>query len=276
MSSSKNKNLLIIMLLLLDAILLAIVLFDNAESREVRQAEADAICQVLSMNGITVEEGVVFDISAPQPCVVFRDDEKEQELISKIIGSCSRKDLGGNIIFYESDKGQALFRGDGEVDIIFMSDFPEMDAANAKAAAKYMRKCGLTLDASTASIADSGVGSELVLTNTVDDCRVYNAKLSFTISGGQLSIISGNTVFTGQRSYSDEEVIDSTTAMMRFIEIVHDEGYICSKVKSVETGYFMSVSVSGECILTPVWRIETDTNVFHINAVSGKLETLTT
>ena len=54
--------------------------------------------------------------------------------------------------------------------------------------------------------------------------------------------------------------------------VVNEEGIICSRIDSIQAGYLQSVQVSGESLLVPVWRLETDAGVVLINAETGKLE----
>ena len=66
-----------------------------------------------------------------------------------------------------------------------------------------------------------------------------------------------------------------TSAILRFIEIINENGYICSKIIGFDSGYIMNVAVSGESVLTTVWRIETETGIYYINAENGRQETVT-
>lgn len=271
MSSSKSKNIIIIILLVLDLILMSIAIADRAQENRSRMAEEQAIRRVLELNGILVDEGVSFDIDAPRACTVERSPQAEMELTETMIGSCSVNDLGGNILHYTSQDGQALYRGDGEIGVIFSGNRPNMNLSG-KDADKFLRRGGLRLYARSEQFVDSDV----IVCCALDGYCVYNAKLSFTVSNGEITMINGTRIFNGARSYSDDVVMDSVTAMMRFLEIVRDEGYICSRITTVEAGYFLSVSVSGVSTLSPVWHIKTDTGELYINAVSGKIETITT
>ena len=53
-----------------------------------------------------------------------------------------------------------------------------------------------------------------------------------------------------------------------------EAGYVCTDILSISPGYAMSVTVSGDCILSPVWHIETDTGAYTLSAETGKLETI--
>lgn len=269
MSSSKSKNIIIIILLLLDVFLFSIVIADKIEAARVQREQEEAICRVLAMNGIELSENISLDMSAPVPCTISRDAESELSMAGKMLGKCNVNDLGGNIIHYTSGRGQAMIRGNGELSIIFSGDRPDMEV-NAKSASKLMSRYGIELSRDGAFAE----GSDITLRCTLDGYSVYNATLTFTVAGDSLSMVNGTCVFGGERSDSSENVMDSATAMMRFLEIVRDEGFICSRIDTVEAGYFLSVSVSGISTLSPVWHISTDTGELYINAVSGKIENM--
>ena len=107
-----------------------------------------------------------------------------------------------------------------------------------------------------------------------DGIPVYNARLGFDFSGDFISMVSGTLVLNRETERSTEGVMDSVSALMRFLEIVRSEGLICSRLDALTPGYLMNVTVSGESTLTPVWHIETDTGELYINALSGKTETV--
>ena len=100
---------------------------------------------------------------------------------------------------------------------------------------------------------------------------VYNAVLQFEFSDSSLSMISGTRLFDNLTKSTESSGMDSVSVLLRFIEIVRSEGFICSQINSVEPGYLMSVTRSGEAELAPVWRIETDAGALMIDAETGKV-----
>ena len=103
---------------------------------------------------------------------------------------------------------------------------------------------------------------------------VYNARLTFDFSGDNLFMVTGTMLFTKEAERSTAGVMDAVSVLMRFVEIVRSEGFICSRLDALTPGYLMSVAVSGESTLTPVWHIETDTGDLYVNALNGRTETV--
>ncbi len=274
MSTSKSKNIIIIALLILNIILLATVIFDRTETKREKNAEIAALELVMEQRGISISDEVDFDIAAPASCSIKREEKKDDKMISKLIGSFYREDMGGNVIFYSSDIGQSILRGTGEIDLIFNEDLPGVNSDYAQSVAKYMKRNGVEISKELAEVSLLSDGASVIAPCMLDGYCVYNSKLNFTISGEKLMMINGTRIFDGEVTVRNEELIDSVSAMMLFLDIVRSDGYICSIVKGLEAGYFMNVAVSGECTLRPVWRVSTDTGVIYINAVSGKAENL--
>ena len=77
------------------------------------------------------------------------------------------------------------------------------------------------------------------------------------------------------RADRQQELIDVPTVLTRFLSLVLENGHVCSSLDKLELCYNMQANAAGEATLTPVWRIETDTGEFFINAVTGLQETVT-
>ena len=272
MNTSKIKNIIIIVLLLLNIILLSVFLFDRYESANARKAEIAALTEVMEQNNITLADELDFDCYAPPACTVYRSEQNDAKLIDNLIGSFYQEDMGGNVFFYSSEKGQAILRGTGEASLIFNEDMPEMGNDRRLSISKFMSQNGIEV---YPELAEEN-GDTLVFPCVIADKCVYNSRLSFNISGDKLMMIDGFRVFDGEIEERDEQLIDSVSAIMCFLDMVRTEGYICSAVTGLDSGYFMNVAVSGVCTLRPVWRVSTDIGDVYINAVTGKAESLPT
>ena len=271
MSSSRIKNIIIIVLALLDIVLLAVWAADSAESASMRKAEIDALVEVLADKGIAVGDEVDLSLEAPRAVTVLRSDSNDNKLVKSLIDYSYREDMGGNVVFYSSSKGQASLRGTGEMVLIYDSDMPEFSGDVADGLARYMARKGLELSANNSQSANDD-GNLIIIPCAYEGVCVYNSRLSFSFSGDKLIMIDGLRVFDGEAKVRDEIVMDSVSALMHFLDYTLSEGFDCSEITGLEAGYFMNVAVSGESSLRPVWEISTDSGVVYINAVSGKLE----
>ena len=265
MDSRKLERIILIILLLLNVFLLSVVLSDAVEARRNASETTASITALLQENGIEVADGAIRLQSAPIPCVLTRDILREGEKVKKLIGDYAPEDVGGNIFFYRGDKGQALLRGSGEMDVLMDSRAVSVRGSEERTAQRVLRSIGMT-----AIPVEGSEDTEFYC--SCEGLPVYNAVLRFDFSGNSLTMISGTRLFDNLTKSAENNGMDSVSVLLRFIEIVRSEGFICSRIDSVEPGYLMSVTRSGEAELTPVWRIGTDAGALMINAETGKTE----
>lgn len=268
------ERIVIAILLLLNLFLLFVVFSDEVESKRSERETIQSIETVFQENGIAIEDKANLIQAAPSRCVLTRSVPKETEKIAKLFsGSATTEELGGNIMFYRAETGQAVLRGNGELDVLFSgSAFPTRGNAE-KTAKRVLEKIGL--EAESKPISGLAEENHLEYYCCFNGYPVFNAVLSFDYAGDSLYMMTGTRVFDTVKLEESEGLIDSLSILLRFVELEKTEGFICSRVENIRAGYIMSVTVSGESSLTPVWRIETDTGIVLINAVTGGVEALT-
>ena len=274
MDTSKIKNIIILILLAVNVFLAAALISDRAQTRAVKTAAWEAAVEAVERAGISVSDDISADLATPSVYTLRRNMDSELEWLSRVLGSVTAADLGGNIWFYSSESGQASVRGAGECDILFSTDIFSTGRSVAKSASKVMKKLGLEPDEANADVNSGRDGSTVKLGCLWQGCPVYNAELSFTFSEDYLVMISGTRIFDRQVQASSEGVLDELSVMLRFVEAVSEQGFVCSSLSALDSGYIFSVAVSGEGTLNPVWRFTTDTGELYINAVTGRVETL--
>lgn len=274
MDTSKIKNIMILILLAVNVFLFAAIAGDRAQTRAVKAAAWEAAVGAVERAGISVSKDIKSQISAPSVYTLRRDMDSEREWLERVLGAVTADDLGGNIWFYSSGAGQASVRGTGECDILFGSDAFATGRSAAKSASKVMRKLGLEPDEANAAVTSARDGATVTLGCLWQGCPVYNAGLSFTFSEDCLVMISGKRIFDRLVQESHDGVLDELSVMLRFVEAVSEQGFVCSSLSALDAGYIFTVAVSGEGTLNPVWRFTTDTGEIYINAVTGRVETL--
>jgi hypothetical protein len=268
MNGAKLKNLIILMLVLVNLFLLALVWTDRREAAAGRETAWDELSAVFQENGIVLSSEVR-EAEALGGCSLRRDTAAEYKLVSRLLGTVSVKNQGGNIYYYIGEKGEATFRGTGEFSILLNAGAVETGSDPARTAIDVLKKMGVRCDPDSALVEEDGGGASVTLTVTWQDAPVYNAQVTLTFSGDSLYLISGRRMLDTVASRS-EAGLEPETLLMRFLDIVHEGGYICSEVKSLRCGYVVSVSVSGDADMVPVWRVETDAGPYFLNGLTGR------
>ncbi|MBQ8264877.1 MAG: hypothetical protein IJY96_08915 [Oscillospiraceae bacterium] len=274
MSTSKIKNIVIIVLVIVNLFLLSLLIFDKAEAERARQEEIETLISVLHQRGIEVSTRIDFNVSAPLPCRVLRDRESEKALMERLIDYDYIDDMGGNVIFYSSATGQALLRGTGEIELIYDDNIPSLSSDYESSIVKLMKKNGIELYKAYAETNSSGDATAISFPCALDGFCVYNSELNFNVAGNRIMMINGTRVFSGNIITEEEDTIDSISVVMSFLELMKAEEKTIMEISELEAGYFMNVAVSGECTLKPVWKIIADGDAYYINAVSGRMESV--
>lgn len=274
MENSKIKNIIILVLLLVNTFFLVILLQDRAEERHGREDTAAELRSILEGNGISLGEDLDLFQEAPKSCTLLRDSRLEQKKVSALLGNVTVEDLGGNILYYASANGRASLRGTGELAVLFSGSSVTDGGKPARTAVKLMEKAGFSVDADSAITESVGDNDSVTLCCAWEGFPIYNARVCLDFTGGRLQMLTGTRAFDTVSASGTDTVMSCVSAVIRLTEIIRSDGMICSRLEDMEPGYIMSVAVSGESTLTPVWRAVTDTGSIYINALTGKTETV--
>ena len=269
MDTPKLKNIIIIILLLLNGFLLAIMISDSVETaREHRLAEQQ-LRQVLSSQGIELSEDVDLGLTAPASRTVIRDMDKELRLMEKVIGADRAENQGGNIYYYEGKNGQAVIRSTGEADILFTGEGGRVGDDIASGTKKLFKKGDLILE-----VEDKEDDTSCYFICLWDGYPVYNARLEASHYGDSIQLVTGSVAYGTESGKEAQPGFDCVTALMRFLQAAREGGYIFSRIENVSVGYIMSVTMPGEYSLKGVWRIEMDTGTVFTNGETGRIENI--
>ena len=268
MDTAKVKNIIILVLLLVNLCLLALVAYDRIEAAGIRQRAEENVKAAFENSGISLTADVPWG-GTVDTFSLYRDKEKEHSMVRRVIGRCTVQDLGGNILFYKGTRGEARFRGTGEFQIMPTDGGIETGTDPIATATDVLRSMGFKVDASGASMVQEGQAITVVLSCCFRGETVYNCNVKFLFSTENLLLIDGRRPLE-RGDVGETETLDAATVLMRFLAEVRQAGLVCTEVHSVELGYQMDASAAGEGTMTPFWRIETDLGQNYINGVTGE------
>lgn len=273
MEWSKLKNIILLILLLVNLFLLIMAGVQkqgSAQSQE--QALADAVA-VLERNGIQLHSEQFPEELKIRSMSMQRDREQETQLAQALLGACAVSNLGGGRYSYESGIGSAEFRSNGNFSIVFSDGVPIVGGAGHEQehAREITARLGLSGVIAEQSEADEGA-VHVVLYQTWQDIPVYSCRIVLQYREGELCAISGQRLMgEPQAAASEETLISVPTALMRILNGVNDMGDVCSEIVGMTPGYQMTNPAEGTK-MNPVWYVVTDTGAYELNAVTGKLE----
>ena len=273
MEWSKLKNIIILILLLVNLFLLAMAGVQERDSVQYQeQAVADALT-VLERNGIKVAPETVPGQMSLSSMTVQRDRQQEQNLAEALLGQCSVSDLGGGRYSYASSLGSAEFRSNGNFSVSFSNGIPLAEGVGDETTHALAIAAKIGLSGTVAELIPSAEeGTGVVLYQTWQEIPVYSCRITMQYRDGALWSVSGQRLMgEPQTAGSQEKLISIPTVLMRSLNGINDLGDICSEILSLTPGYQMSNPAEGTR-MEPVWYVVTDTGAYQLNAITGILD----
>lgn len=271
MDASKLKNIILVVLLAVNLVFAVLLSSIRRDALEAEKSMQKSMEEFYALHGIELSSSVDVSAEAPAEYILARSESSELEAVKKLLGKTTAYDQGGNVWFYKSSGGEACFRGTGEMEIIFSGPSWALDGSAEAAAKKCAEKLGM--DPVVRSV-DGGDLTVVELGWRFQGSEVFNSRIELSFSQKSLLMAVGQRCFDEVVGPSGAETKNCAEVLADFISLVQADGRDCSIVSAAVGGYMISVPVSGEARLTPVWKLETDAGDFFINAVTGREEQL--
>lgn len=262
---SKMKNIILVILAVTNLALLTLVGGQAVQGNRLRtRAREDAI-QFLRSRGVEVDENIIPQSMELPPCIVERDLEGEERAAAALLGSpVSAESRGGEVYRYFNEKGSIQFHSDGTFSAQLEDGaFPlrQDRAADCLAIMERMELQGTIL-------AENG--EELTFRQTWKGTPLFTQQVTLVCREGSLiAMTSGRQLVGKPQEDSSRKNITVATALINFLNGVGDLGDVCNQIDAIEPGYVAAASLSGPIVLTPVWRVTTDTGAYHLDTVTG-------
>lgn len=269
------KDLIILILLVVNGFLLVLVGARREESARYERAALEQTVQVLERGGIQVELSAVSDAGKLSPMTVERDLEREGKLVRALLGeNVQGNNRGGGLYLYQGGLGEVSVRAGGELSAEFKqgehwrADRPEAHAAD------LLRTMGIEAVQTASDVR----GAETVLRfrQNWNGMPVFSCEVELVYRDGMLRSLRGALLMAAEGTAETGRPLTLPTALMRFSEEVGATGDVCSAIRSMEAGYrAFAQSLSGGTRLTPVWLVSTNTADYYLDCVTGTLTRVT-
>lgn len=268
----KLKNIIILILLLVNGFLLVLVAARWGESRRYERIALDGAVQVLANSGIRVEPDALSPAGALPPLTVERDLERELRMAQALLGkSTQAENRGGGLYLYRNGGDELSIRAGGELSAalsggpVWAVKEPEHHAAG------LLNKMGI--DARQISLLQEDGWTRVRFRQLWNGAPVFSCEVEFSYDPDLcLRAIQGTLLPAGQAGTEEGGALDLPTALLRFLDGVTATGDVCSAIRSMEPGYrASSAPLSGGVRLTAAWLVSTDTAGYYLDGATGAL-----
>lgn len=270
MEWSKIKNIVILILLTLNAILLVMVWGREYEYRTYQEKARSEVLITLASNGITLKADVMPEDSSLPTLQIDRESMRaEPEQAESLLGPCQQENESGGVrVTYYSDKGRMDTFSNGRFTIEFQ---PGAMPLGEKEPMLHGLEMLEKLSCQGQLVKRQRNGEELCLTfrQTWEGTPVFNCETVLTYRNGDLRRMEGQRLYGTALQTDQQKMITVPTLLIRFLGQRNESGRMFSQITSITPGY--QFSGVRPLTLTPVWYVETDTGAYTLNGLDGKV-----
>ena len=267
----KLKNLIILILLVVNGFLLVLVASRSRESAQYEHSALEHTVQVLERGGIQVDRSAIFPATGMAPLSIERDLEQEARLARALLGGDAQGDNQvGGVYLYRSGLGEVSLRAGGELTAELAPGSRWETSRPEEHAAALLKELGV--DAVLSGHSQESGQTTLCFTQRWDGAPVFSCHVEFTYREGRLCSLGGTLLITAGETAEPGEALTLPTALLRFSEEIAAAVDVCTNLRSMEPGWRGTApSLSGGIRLTPVWLVTTDTASYYLDCATGAL-----
>ena len=259
------KNIIILILVLVNGFLLGALVLRHSASSQAQQQVEDQLSALFAADGIELSPEVISRDTPPAALSLPRDPDRERAAAAFFLGNAvSGGDQSGDTCTYSSVAGAARFRSNGGFDIVGSL------ASGQEAQDLCRRFCReFSYGEPQFSLDEDGTGAATAA------CRhsklpVFNCAVTFTFDQGTLLTVSGTLLpETGTAGADDRQPLSAAAALTAFQQARRESYMVVSAVTGMEPGYALQGSTASALTLIPMWRIITDTADYYVNCMTG-------
>lgn len=259
------KNIIIIILLLVNGFLLGSLIARDSAARAARTRSAQQLVELFAEDNLALDPEVISDKAPPSAYALSKTAEREQAVASFFLGKSLSHAQEGDGVYttYTSPKGAAMFRSDGSFDIAGTLATEDVES--------FCRSFCETFSYTAPELLldDTGSGTAEAVYR-YNKNLVFNASVTFTISQGTLTMVSGTLLpESGTMTESSQEPLSATAALIAFQTFRRESGASASAIEDMYPCYELQSTAATPMLLSPSWCIVTDIAKYYVNCVSG-------
>lgn len=264
MERYRLKNIIILILLLVNVSLLASLLYRQSEKRTMLRRSEEELITLFAASDITLSHSAI-SWNDPLPGVTMtRSAARERELATFLLGSGVQEVSQGGINTYYNAAGSVQCRANGSFDAK-LQQFPEDTEA-------FCKQFSSTFSCSEAifSLDETGSGTATALCK-YEKHPIYNSTVTFTLSEGDITAISGMLLPESGTATGEPDLLSCAAALTTFLQMRLEEGTVGSSILSTHLCYESQSTPASSISLVSVWCIETDIASYYVNCSSGAI-----
>lgn len=263
MDRSLLKNIIIIILVLVNGFLLVSLASRYTESARIQRETEEQLVELFAADGMTLDADVLSQDAPPPLLSLSRDAEREQAVAQFFLGPhLSQREQTGDVSIYSSEAGVARFRSNGAFDIVGA----QTSAGGEELCRAFCEE--FSYDEPTFTLDENGTGSGFAVYR-YEGFPVFNCTVTFTLDHNALMTISGTLLPEDAVAGDSTELLSATAALTAFQQARRQSYMVVSAVTDLYPCYELLGSTASALSLVPSWCVVTDTANYYVNCVTG-------
>lgn len=262
MESSRLKNIIILILLLLNVCLAAVLVGRRADQDATRRQAQEQLSALFASVGITLDDAVIPDRVPLSVRSFTRSLSAEEEVAAFLLGDITSREQSGSSSSYVGTNGAAVFHDNGS--------FEAAGTLAAQDADAFCRAFCSTFSYRELQVSPNGTSAAAVLYR--ENSPVWNCTVTFTLDGDTVTGAAGT--YLPEKSTeqpSDTALLSASAALSAVLESCRTSGAAISAITEVSLCYEYQSSLTAPMTITPAWKVRTDIDglCYTVNSLSG-------
>lgn len=257
------KNIIIIILVLVNGFLAGSLVGRHTESVRIRQETEAQLVSLFAADGMELNPDILSQDAPPALLSLSWDLHREETAAAFLLGDrLTLREQSGSSSTYVSPVGVARFRSNGAFDIV-----GSLSAGGGEDLCReFCRE--FRFEEPVFSLDENGTGSAAAVC-LCGDIPVFNCTVTFTLDHGSLVTVSG-TLLPEEASVQESGPLLSAAAALTTFQQARRESYmVVSAVTDLYPCYELVGSTASALSLVPSWCVVTDTANYYVNCLTG-------
>lgn len=259
METYRLKNIIILILLLLNIFLLSLVVSRYLGQQQAERNLIDQTAALLEKNEVSIDPTLLTGTGNSVSYSYERSRDDEAAFAAALLGEVTAQNSNGSADLYSNEFGSVTFRSNGsfslEMNTPVLYAPSEKDFVQEYCPDHYI-------------LTKTGNNS-ITVTPYVDGDPIYNASIHFLFQNQYLISASGYWIPPKAAASETVESITKCSAVVYLVDNCKEEGRICNAITDISTGYVLKSTASTPLLLTPAYKIDTNTYSYYISAETG-------
>ena len=263
MDRYRLKNVIIIILLLVNCFLLGSLAIQQSSEYTARVQTEEQLVALFAADGMTLERTAISKSVPPVSLSLTRDTAHDRAVAAFFLGDALSQGNQGDTYTYTGNSGVAIFRSNGNFDIA-----GTLSTKNTQDSCREFCKT-FGYDEPVFLLAENGDGTATASAR-YNKLSVFNGTVTFSFSGGTLVTVSGTLLpESSSAAESNQEPLSAVAALTALQKMRRETGAVVSAITAMHPCYELQSSTAARISLVPAWCIVTNTSKYYVNCLTG-------